>query len=1155
MPTALPADDLFEAFFDLSLMGGILFAPVMDAAGQVLDFTYVRLNPAARRMLALPAQPAASFLTRYPHALPTGIFAFYREAFVAGEARRAEFNYQHDGLDNYFHLAARRVGQQLLVSFTDTSEQPRTAVEQALRESQAREQAAHAEAMRRQELLRQLFEHSSMPLALLRGEGYVVELANPALAALWGRPLTEVVGRPVFEALPDLRGQGFEEILADVQRTGQPFTATEVPVVLDRAPTRQATQGYFNLTYRPLRDQPGSSSAGIVASAVEVTEQVLARQQVEQLNQELEARVQGRTQQLIEQQALLQQILGQVPAAIATFRGPDHRFTFFNADYQAIVAGRARLGATLLEAVPEVAAQGFVALLDEVYATQQPFVSRGAPARLLDPATGQLAEHYVDLSYQALRDEQGQSTGILVFVVDVTEGVLARRQADTLQAAMLGVAQRRLQQREELFQVFEQTPAAIALLRGPAHRFEYVNPAYQQLFPGQLLRGHRLAEAHPDTAASGVLARLDHVLATGETYWGQEQPVPLPAGPHQPPQLRYFNFTYQAYREQERIEGVSIVAYDVTEQVLVRAAATQALEQQRQELEVRVQARTQEAQTARAAAERERTQLQALLAQAPVAIALFQGESLVVAAANSMMATLWGCTPAQVVGRPLVEGVPELRGQGFDDLLRQVLTTRAPVSGTETPATLLRGGVAQTSYYNFVYQPLYDAEGEVLGVIDVAIDVTEQVLVRRQVEQLNQELEARVQARTQQLSEQQALLRQILGQVPAAIATFSGPGHRYTFFNELYQELTASRVALGLMVADLVPELLEQGFVALLDEVYATGNPYAGTDVPVKLLDASTGQLRQRYVDFIYQPLFDKQQQVQGILAFVLDVTDRALARRLAEQSQLQVQALNQELATINEELRATNEDLHASNAQLTRTNADLDTFVYTASHDLKAPITNIEGLLTALRDYLPGSSNRDSTPGSSETMIPYLLQLMDGAVARFLVTINQLSDVSRLQNAASEPAEPVALAELVENIRLDLTPLLANTRGQLLIAVDECPTVVFSPKNLRSLLYNLFSNALKYRSPDRDPVVRLQATCPPGLVMLEVQDNGLGLNEVQQSKLFTLFQRLHTHVEGSGVGLYMLKRIVENAKGTISVRSEPGVGTTFTVRLPRQAP
>lgn len=108
-----------------------------------------------------------------------------------------------------------------------------------------------------------------------------------------------------------------------------------------------------------------------------------------------------------------------------------------------------------------------------------------------------------------------------------------------------------------------------------------------------------------------------------------------------------------------------------------------------------------------------------------------------------------------------------------------------------------------------------------------------------------------------------------------------------------------------------------------------------------------------------------------------------------------------------------------------------------------------------------------------------------------------------------------------------------------------------FAPKHLRSIIYNLLSNAVKYHAPDRPPVVRLTARCLDDQIVLTVQDNGLGLSDIQQGQLSRLFRRLHTHVEGSGVSLYMVRKIGENASGTIAVRSQPGRGSTFTVTLP----
>ena len=133
--------------------------------------------------------------------------------------------------------------------------------------------------------------------------------------------------------------------------------------------------------------------------------------------------------------------------------------------------------------------------------------------------------------------------------------------------------------------------------------------------------------------------------------------------------------------------------------------------------------------------------------------------------------------------------------------------------------------------------------------------------------------------------------------------------------------------------------------------------------------------------------------------------------------------------------------------------------------------------------------------------------------------------------------------------MRLDLAPVLVATGVRL--TVEACPTVPFLPKNLRSIVYSLPSNAVKYRDPRRAPVVQLRRHRNETTVVLEVPDNGLGLNPDQQSRLFGIFQRLHDHVEGSGIGLYMVKKMVENAGGTIAVQSQFGVGSTLIVSFP----
>jgi len=268
--------------------------------------------------------------------------------------------------------------------------------------------------------------------------------------------------------------------------------------------------------------------------------------------------------------------------------------------------------------------------------------------------------------------------------------------------------------------------------------------------------------------------------------------------------------------------------------------------------------------------------------------------------------------------------------------------------------------------------------------------------------------------------------------------------------------------------------------------------------------------------------------------------------KRLSEEECVKFVLDITEAKRAEEALRESQQQLQRSNEQLTRTNIDLDNFIYTASHDLKSPITNIEGLLYELQAQLPPATQQAAG-------VAPLLAMMQESVTRFQRTIGHLSDLTKLQKEHEEFLTEVELQPVIEDVRQDLQPLLKAAGAQLEVEVDACPRVLFSVKNLRSVVYNLLSNALKYRHPGRPPRVRI--FCHPDragkCLVLCVQDNGLGIKASRYPELFTMFRRLHNHVEGSGIGLYMVKRIVENVGGRIEVDSELDVGTTFSVYLP----
>jgi signal transduction histidine kinase len=789
-PTPSAAD--LQALLELSITALALLHPVYDSDGTAIrDFACAYLNPAGQQLLDQSERPEVTLLTRFPNARENGLFAFCSRVFESSEPGQFEGNFQVAGLDYYFYVAARRQGKQLAVSFTDTAQQSWAAVETALRESQAAEALARAEA-----------EH---------------------------------------------------------------------------------------------------------------------------------------------QRATLVRYLGRTQAAICVLRGPAHELDYCNPTFERLFTGHSLPpGSPLIDVFPSAIAQGMVRAFDNVYHTGNSFFG---VEQALSIMPGPAAQHYFTFSFDAYQ-EHGRTAGVSIFAYDVTEAVLARHRTEALQAELLAAARQQLEERNTFYEVFAQTPALVALLRAASHRFEYVNPAYQALFPGRQLVGLDLAVAEPEAVEQGFIDLLDHVYRTGETYFGAELPFQVASTDGPPVRPEYYNFTYQAFREAGQVAGISLFAFNVTQQVLARR-------------------------------EREAQQLQ---------------------------------------------------------------------------------------------------------------------------------------------------LEELFMQAPAPITIFAGPELVYQFVNPAYQRIFPGRGLLGRPLLEALPELTGSPIPALLRHVYDTGEPYTAEEMPLQLARHEGGPLEEIYWTFSCQAHRNAYGTIDGVRAFAHDVTVSVRARQVLQEA---------------------NQALTESNRQLTRTNTDLDTFIYTASHDLRTPITNLEGLLYALREELPADLLQ------ANDVLP-LLDRMQGSVDRFKLTIAQLTDLTKLQRADQQPAESVDLATLVADIRLDLAQQLTTTEAQLTVDVASCPQVSFGPQNLRSIVYNLLSNAVKYRHPDRTPVVQLRCRrAEKGPVVLEVQDNGLGLTEAQQSKLFGLFRRLHDHVEGSGVGLYMVKRVVENAGGTIAVQSTPGVGTTFILTLP----
>ncbi|WPP50948.1 PAS domain-containing sensor histidine kinase [Catalinimonas niigatensis] len=247
-------------------------------------------------------------------------------------------------------------------------------------------------------------------------------------------------------------------------------------------------------------------------------------------------------------------------------------------------------------------------------------------------------------------------------------------------------------------------------------------------------------------------------------------------------------------------------------------------------------------------------------------------------------------------------------------------------------------------------------------------------------------------------------------------------------------------------------------------------------------------------------------------------------------------------LVTDISSLKQVQEEILHKNAELTRINTDLDNFIYTASHDLKSPIVNLEGIILALSDTI--MEKLDDTELK-------LFKMMGLSIEKLKDTISYLGDVTRISKNLEDKKEMISIAQVMTDVKGDISHLIEEMQP----AFEEeyhIEQIKFSRANFKSIVYNLVSNAVKYRSFDRPLKVSIKSYVQDQYVVLAVQDNGLGLSSSQQLKLFKMFRRLHTHVEGTGIGLYIVKRIIENSGGRIEVQSKEKEGSTFFVYFPK---
>jgi PAS domain S-box-containing protein len=493
---------------------------------------------------------------------------------------------------------------------------------------------------------------------------------------------------------------------------------------------------------------------------------------------------------------------------------------------------------------------------------------------------------------------------------------------------------------------------------------------------------------------------------------------------------------------------------------------------------------------ARKLVEEQRRQLQQLLTNAPVAIAVLRGLPLVYEMANPAHCALAG--KPELVGRIGREVLPELAGQGVWDLLENVVRTGTPFVGKEFPAEVIRDGKLERAYLNFIAEPTRDSSGNIDGLVTIAADVTELVSARMKAEQFAANVE-----------QQQKWLETVLDQLPMPFVLIEPGTARVMFANRAADELAGGSFPLA------ESEGRHAASFVLTD---AAGNSLPADQMPgVRVARGETlrGEEVTWHTSSGVHPVVVHSAQIPAVyghpstivLGFVEVTRLKEIENKLHEAVKVR------------------------------------DEFLSIASHELKTPLTAFMLLLASLKRAVGDN--------------PEALVRAERAIAstrRLGSLVDRLLDVSRISagRLQLEP-EPLDFAEVVREVA---TRFQDGAAAQIKLELQGPLWGIWDRLGLEQVATNLISNAVKY-GEGRPIAVKVMGT--GHMVRLSVQDHGIGIERRKQARLFERFERAVSsrNFGGFGLGLWIARQMVEAHGGSISLESDAGLGATFTVELP----
>ena len=265
----------------------------------------------------------------------------------------------------------------------------------------------------------------------------------------------------------------------------------------------------------------------------------------------------------------------------------------------------------------------------------------------------------------------------------------------------------------------------------------------------------------------------------------------------------------------------------------------------------------------------------------------------------------------------------------------------------------------------------------------------------------------------------------------------------------------------------------------------------------------------KRWFQMNVLPYIIKKQQINnGVIITFIDITDRIKDKR-----------------------------------EIEKINSEHETFIYSVSHDFKSPLSNLTSLIELLKSAIKSGDKEQ---------IPSYIEKVEECAGFLKNMINELTVIIKIGTSTDDQPDSVNIEQLIGEVKFALKNQIYESHAKINTHI-LVPELQFSRRNLRSIMYNLISNAIKYAKPNITPDIIIKTEEADEYTILSVKDNGVGIREDKQLEIFSKFTRLQTNIEGTGIGLFIIKKMITNHGGKIEVASTVNIGSTFTIYFKKQ--